>query len=87
MADGSITFSTDLDNKQLEKELNSLTTKIINEQRKITKYQREKSPLVEQSRQIAANLDYARAKLIQMQQNKGSFSAEALQDQQTLVNG
>lgn len=67
MPDGSIIFSTGLDNAQLEKELARVTKKIQGMEEKIQQKQAEKMPLVEQSKQLAANLDAAKARLEYMQ--------------------
>ena len=87
MADGTITFATDLDNAQLEKKLAKTTASIENLEQKIENWKNQKIPLVEQSAKIAANLDAAKAKLAEMQANKPNYSSEAIADQKTLVAG
>lgn len=66
MADGSIIIKTDIDDKQAQNELNRLTKKIDSLNEKISDKKQQAMPLVEQSRQIAANLDEAKSKLSQM---------------------
>lgn len=85
---GSITFSTALDNKELEKQLSGLTRKISTLEDKIGKNQAIKLPLVEQSKQLSAQLDAAAAKLYEMQAaSKGTFSSEQIKEQKTHVSG
>ena len=57
MADGSIVLKAELDDKQAQIELNRLTKKIDTLNDKITSKKQEQMPLVEQSKQIAVNLD------------------------------
>ena len=42
-SDGSITFSTDLDNSKLEKELNELTKQIKDKEKSLTKIQEQEA--------------------------------------------
>lgn len=82
MADGSITFSTDLDNKELERKLQGLNKKIERLENKIYSAGQEKSPLLEQAQQLGAELDAAKAKLEEMRSAPaGAFSAERIADQ------
>lgn len=88
MPDGSITFSTALDNKELEKQLSSLTKKITTLENKIGQKQAIKLPLVEQSKQLSVQLDAASAKLYEMQSaSKGAFSSEQIKEQKLHVSG
>jgi regulator of replication initiation timing len=88
MADGSITFSTALDNKELEKQLSSLTKKIGSIQDKLSQKTNERIPLVEQAQALGVELDAAKAKLYEMQvASKNTFSSEQIKDQQIHVSG
>ena len=71
MPDGSIVFSTELDNKKAQQELNSLSKKIDTLNRKIYRNQSEKLPLVEKSERLVEQLDSAQAKLEQMKNTAG----------------
>ena len=66
-ADGSIVIAVDADDKQAQKELSKLVNKIDSLNDKIYKKQQERMPLLEQSKQLGAELDAAKAKLDQMQ--------------------
>lgn len=88
MADGSITFDTSMNNKQLEVELQRTKRKIqkfkddiyINEQKKI--------PLVEQARKLGAELDQAKQNLFEMQNAEtGKFETADIAAQKELVSG
>lgn len=85
MADGSITFSTDLDNAQLEKQLQSLKKKISSIEGQISQKQAEKMPLVKQSAELAANLDAAKSRLEYMQSGKEFFPTASVQEQAAAV--
>lgn len=87
MADGSITFSTDLDNAQLEKQLQSLKKKISSIEGQISQKQAEKMPLVKQSAELAANLDAAKSRLEYMQSGKEFFKGSKIDEQVEKVNG
>lgn len=85
MADGSITFSTDLDNAKLEKQLQSLKKKISSIEGQISQKQAEKMPLVKQSAELAANLDAAKSRLEYMRSGKEFFPAASVQEQAAAV--
>lgn len=85
MADGSITFSTGLDNAQLEKQLQSLKKKISSIEGQISQKQAEKMPLVKQSAELAANLDAAKSRLEYMQSGKEFFPTASVQEQAAAV--
>ena len=88
MADGTITFSTALDNKQLEKELQSTLKKINSLEKSIAEMGSGRNALAEQANQMGAQLDAAKRKLYEMQDAaKGVYSKETIADQKTLVNG
>lgn len=85
MADGSIIIKTDIDDKQAQNELNRLTKKIDSLNDKISDKKQQAMPLVEQSRQIAANLDEAKSKLSQMKSGDAFFPSSAIKEQEQTV--
>ena len=85
MADGSIIIKTDIDDKQAQTELNRLTKKIDALNEKISDKKQQAIPLVEQSKQIAANLDEAKSKLSQMKSGNEFFTSSAIKDQEQTV--
>ena len=85
MNDGAITFSTELDNKELEKQLSGLTRKIDRLNDKINQKQAERSPLAEQSRQLVAQLDAAKARLEYMRSGEQFFTSDHIAEQAASV--
>lgn len=85
MADGSFIVKAEIDDKQAQTELNRLSKKIDALNNKIADKKQEKMPLVEQTKQLAANLDAAKAKLDQMQSGKEFFAAESVKEQERTV--
>ena len=85
MADGSIIIKTDIDDKQAQNELNRLTKKIDSLNEKISDKKQQAIPLVEQSKQIAANLDEAKSKLSHMKSGNEFFTSSAIKDQEQTV--
>ncbi|BAK99017.1 hypothetical protein OBV_18190 [Oscillibacter valericigenes Sjm18-20] len=83
MADGSIIFSTALDNKELEKQYQSLAKKIDRINEKIMQNQAERAPLAGQSKQIAAELDAAKARLEYMKSGQEFFTSSQIEAQAT----
>ena len=61
-ADGSIVIDVDLDNKKAQQELNKLNKKIESLNDQIYIKQQQQMPLIEQSKQLGAELDAAKAK-------------------------
>lgn len=87
MSEGSITFSTDLDNSKLEKELSKVSNKIEKIERDISGKSAEKSKWVQSAQELGVQLDSAKAKLYEMQTaSKGVFSAEQISMQKETVN-
>lgn len=87
MADGNITFSTVLDNKELERELSRLSKKIESIERDISGKQTEKSKWLQSAQELGAKLDSAKAKLYEMQTaSKGAFSADQINIQKETVD-
>ena len=88
MPDGKIILSTALDNKQLEKELQSTLKKINALEKSLAEMGSSRNALAEQAKEMGAQLDAAKEKLHEMQDAaKGVYSKEAIADQKTLVNG
>lgn len=86
MSDGKIVFSTELDNKGLEKDLSNLNKKIQKQENQMVTIHKLKSPLVEQSKQLSAQLDIAKIKLHEMQiAAEGAFSQEQIAEQKENV--
>ena len=84
-ADGSVLIKTSLDDKEAQTELNRLEKKIDALNEKISDKKQEQMPLVEQSKQIAANLDAAKAQLDQMRNGDGFYTASAIKEQEQTV--
>ena len=85
-ADGSIIINTELDDRQAQKELNRLNRKIQNLNNQIYVKQQQRMPLVEQSRQLGAELDEAQATLARMTAGDEFFSSASIREQQNRVN-
>lgn len=86
MADGTIIINTEIDSTQAQKELNALTKKISGLSEKLNDLEREKLPLVEQSAQLGANLDAAKATLEHMKSGSEFFTSDSIANQQAQVN-
>ena len=79
-------FSTELDNKELEKQLSQTKKKIASLEESISQKKSERSPLAEQAKKLSAELDTAKGKLYEMQSaSKGLFSSEQIADQKQNV--
>lgn len=63
MADGSITISTKLDNKELEREFSKLKKEIEKLERSVSDQESKKSPLVQQAEKLEQNMRAARAEV------------------------
>lgn len=63
MADGSITFSTKLDNKDLEKDLAKVKKEIQKTEETISSQEAKKSPLVKQAAELEQKMKAARAEV------------------------
>lgn len=88
MPDGKIILITALDNKQLEKDLQSTLKKINALEKSLAEMGSGRNALAEQANQMGAQLDAAKRKLYEMQDAaKGVYSKETIADQKTLVNG
>lgn len=75
MADGSITFSTALDNKQLEKDLNALTKKIEKRERDVADLASKRDQAKEKGVFDAAVLDEEKAKLQELRDRLADIRA------------
>ena len=84
-ADGSVVINTELDAKNAQKELTALEKKIDALNEKISDKKQEQMPLVEQSKQIAANLDAAKAQLDQMRNGDEFYTAGTIKEQEQTV--
>ena len=67
MPDGSITFSTEVDNKKSEKDLAKIERDIERLEKRISSHKEAKLPLVQQAEELGAKLDVAKAKLAELQ--------------------
>ena len=85
-ADGSIVFDVQIDDQQAQKELNRLNKRIQTLTDQIYSKQKLQMPLVEQSKQLAAQLDAAKVSLQNMQGTGGvSINADQISDQRERV--
>jgi len=82
---GSITISTELDNKELETQYAATIKKIRTLTDKINTTQAKRSPAADQSAAIAAELDAAKAQLDYMKSGQEFFTAGAIQQQEVSV--
>ena len=73
MPDGYITYSTKLDNKQLEKDLARATKDVEKIESQLQKNREKRMPLAEQAADLAAKLDEAKAKLEDLRAKDASF--------------
>lgn len=85
MADGSVIIKADVDDKQAQTELNRLTKKIDALNEKISDKKQEQMPLVEQSKQLGAILDDAKAKLDYMKSGDTFFTSSSIKEQEQTV--
>lgn len=83
---GSITFSTELDNKELESQLSGLKKKITRQEDEVNRKQAARAPLAEQSQQLAADLDAAKARLDYMKSRQSAISSESITQQAETVS-
>ncbi|WP_455581307.1 hypothetical protein [Dysosmobacter sp.] len=84
-ADGSIVFDVSLDDKQAQQELNRLNRKIQTINDNIYKKQQERMPLVEQARELGAQLDAAKAKLDGMHSGAEFYTTSEIKQQEETV--
>lgn len=85
-ADGSIVFSTEIDDKQAQAELKKLEAKIEKLNSKIYDKRQAQLPLVEQSKQLGAALDAAQQKLEDMRNGTSFYYTKSqIKDQEKEV--
>lgn len=84
-ADGSIIIETDIDNKKAQQELNRLSRKIQNLNDQIYTKRQQQMPLVTQSKQLAAELDSAKAKLESMKDGSEFYTSASIDAQEQRV--
>lgn len=85
-ADGSIVFSTEIDDKQAQSELKKLEAKIEKLNSKIYDKKQAQLPLVEQSKQLGAALDAAQQKLEDMRNGTSFYYTKSqIKDQEKEV--
>ena len=85
-ADGSIVIDTRIDDKKAQQELNRLNRKIQTLNDQIYVKQQQKIPLVEQSKELGAQLDAAKAKLTSLQSTSyGGVGKAEIQEQKEQV--
>lgn len=84
-ADGSIIFDVSLDDKQAHQELKRLNKKIQNINDNIYKKQQERMPLVEQAKELGAQLDSAKAKLDSMQSGSEFYTISEIKRQEETI--
>lgn len=80
-ADGSIVIETEIDDKAAQQELNRLNRKIQNLNDQIYTKRQQQMPIVEQSKQLGAELDAAKAKLESMKGGEEFSTAAAINAQ------
>lgn len=86
MADGSVVVEVSVDDKQAQKELNSITQKIERISEKLKEQNTGKTELVNQSAQLGAQLDAAKAKLEYMKSGKEFFTSDSILGQEKNVS-
>lgn len=84
-ADGSVIVDVSLDDKQAQQELNRLNRKIQTINDNIYKKQQERMPLVEQARELGAQLDAAKAKLDGMHSGAEFYTTSGIKQQEETV--
>lgn len=84
-ADGSIVISAEIDDKQAQKELNSLSKKTDTLQNKLNQKSTKQSALAEEARQIGIEYDNARKKLEQMQSGDTFYTSSHIKEQEAAV--
>ena len=80
-ADGSIIIETEIDDKKAQQELNRLNRRIQNLNDQIYVKRQQQMPLVEQARQLGAELDAAKAKLDSMQSGREFNTSSSIDTQ------
>lgn len=86
MADGSVVVEVNVDDKQAQKELNSITQKIERISEKLKEQNTGKTEIVNQSAQLGAQLDAAKAKLEYMKSGQEFFTSDSILGQEKNVS-
>lgn len=83
--DGKIVFNTGVNMQGLEKDLKKAEREVETAMKKVSSVEAKRMPLVEQSKQLGAALDAAKAKLEQMKSGNEFFTKDAISDQAARV--
>lgn len=83
--DGKIVFNTGVNMQGLEKDLKKAEREVESAMKKVNSVEAKRMPLVEQSKQLGAALDAAKAKLEQMKSGNEFFTKDAISDQAARV--
>ena len=86
MSDGSVVVEVNVDDKQAQKELNSITQKIERISEKLKEQNTGKTEIVNQSAQLGAQLDVAKAKLEYMKSGQEFFTSDSILGQEKKVS-
>lgn len=86
MSDGSVVVEVNVDDKQAQKELNSITQKIERISEKLKEQNTWKTEIVNQSAQLGAQLDVAKAKLEYMKSGQEFFTSDSILGQEKNVS-
>lgn len=86
MSDGSVVVEVNVDDKKAQKELNSITQKIDRISEKLKEQNTGKTDLVNQSAQLGAQLDAAKAKLEYMKSGQEFFTSDSILGQEKNVS-
>ena len=86
MSDGSVVVEVNVDDKKAQKELNSITQKIERISEKLKEQNTGKTDLVNQSAQLGAQLDAAKAKLEYMKSGQEFFTSDSILGQEKNVS-
>lgn len=86
MVDGSVVVEVNVDDKQAQKKLNSITQKIERISEKLKEQNTGKTELVNQSAQLGAQLDAAKAKLEYMKSGQEFFTSDSILGQEKIVS-
>lgn len=86
MSDGSVVVEVNVDDKQAQKELNSITQKIERISEKLKEQNTGKTEIVNQSAQLGAQLDVAKAKLGYMKSGQEFFTSDSILGQEKNVS-
>lgn len=84
-ADGSIVFEANIDAKDLNRQLTKLAGDIKKKTEALNQLKADRAPIAEQTAQVAANLDKAKATLAYMQSGKEWFPTQSIKDQESVI--